>query len=70
MEACGAVVKPDFSVCTRLAAVFKAEALAVHFQNVDMVGQPIEQSAGQTFGTEGAGPFILAYPVNAHDRYM
>jgi hypothetical protein len=39
---CGALVKPCCGVCAlgfaRLAAVFEAVALAVHFQDVDVVG--------------------------------
>jgi len=41
-----------------VAALFEAEALAVHLENVDMMGEPVEQRAGQAFGTEDAGPFI------------
>ena len=33
-------------------------ALAVHFENVDVMGQPVEQRAGQSFRREHAGPFI------------
>ena len=39
-------------------ALFEAIALAVHFQNVDMVGQAIQQRSGQAFGTEDFRPFI------------
>ena len=39
-------------------ALFEAIALAVHFQNVDMVGQAIQQGSGQAFGTEDFRPFI------------
>ena len=33
-----------------LLALFKAIAVAVHFKDVDVVGQPIEQRAGQPLG--------------------
>ena len=33
-------------------------AFAVHFENVDMVGQAVEQGAGQPLGAEHAGPFV------------
>ena len=39
-------------------ALFEAIALAVHFQDVDMVGQAIQQRSGQAFGTEDFRPFI------------
>ncbi len=41
-----------------LAALFEAEAVAVHFQDVNVVGQPIQQGTRQAFGTEGLGPLI------------
>ncbi len=41
-----------------MTAVFEAVALAVHFKDVDMVGQPIEKRACEAFGAEGAGPFV------------
>ena len=40
------------------SALFEAEAFAVHFQDVDMVCQTVEQGTGETFGTEGLGPFV------------
>src|SRR3974377_462058 len=33
-------------------------AFAVHFENVDMMGQAIEQGAGEPLGSEYAGPFV------------
>ena len=41
-----------------LLALFEAIAVAVHFEDVDVVGQPIEQRAGQPFGAEYAGPLV------------
>ena len=34
-----------------LLAVFEAIALAVQLQDVDVMGQPVEQRAGEAFGT-------------------
>ena len=36
----------------------EAVAFAVHFEDADMVGQPVEERPGQALGTEGFGPFI------------
>ena len=33
-------------------------AFAVHFQDMDMVGEAVEERAGQSLGAEDAGPFI------------
>ena len=35
-----------------LLALFEAVTVAVHFEDVDVVGQPIEQRAGQSLGAE------------------
>ena len=51
------MVKPGCGVCAsglaRLSAVFEAVALAVHFQDVDVVGQSVEKRACEAFGAEG-----------------
>ena len=56
------VVKPDVGLfgvdLFMLAAVFQSIAFAVHLQYVDMMGQPVEKSACEAFGTEGLCPFI------------
>jgi hypothetical protein len=39
--------------------MFETEALAIHLQNVDMMGQPVEQRAGEAFGAEDAA-FVRA----------
>ena len=41
-----------------MLALFEAITVAVHFQDVDVVGQPIEQRAGQPLGPEHAGSFV------------
>jgi len=40
------------------AALAGSVAVAVHLKDVDMVGQPVEQRAGEALGVEGLGPFI------------
>ena len=40
------------------SALLEAKALAVHFQDVDMMGEPVQQSAGEAFGSEDLGPFV------------
>ena len=39
-------------------ALLEAVAVAVHLEDVDVVGEPVEQSAGQALGGEHAGPLI------------
>src|SRR6266478_4698488 len=39
-------------------ALFEAIAVAVHFEDVDVVCQPVEQRAGQPLGPEHAGPLV------------
>src|SRR5438128_7052867 len=41
-----------------LLALFEAIAVAVHFEDMDVVGQPVEQRAGQPLGPEHAGPLV------------
>ena len=41
-----------------MLALFEAIAVAVHFEDVDVVGEPIEQRAGQPLGPKHAGPFV------------
>jgi hypothetical protein len=33
-------------------------AVTVHFENVDIVVQPVEQGTGPAFGAEGASPLV------------
>jgi hypothetical protein len=33
-------------------------AIAVHFQDVDMMGNAVEQGVGEPFRTEDFGPFL------------
>jgi len=39
------------------SALLEAEAVAVHLQDVDMVGEAVEQSAGEPLRAEDLGPF-------------
>ena len=39
-------------------ALVETIALAVHLQDMDMVGEPVQQCAGQTFRAEYLGPFV------------
>ena len=39
-------------------ALAKLVAVAVHLENVDVVGQPVEQRAGEALGAERFGPFL------------
>jgi hypothetical protein len=39
-------------------ALFEPIAVAVHFEDVDVVGQSVEQRTGQPHGPEHAGPFV------------
>src|SRR3954463_4760096 len=41
-----------------LLALFEPVTVAVHFQDVNVMGQPVEQRAGQPLGPEHAGPLV------------
>ena len=36
----------------------QAIAFAIHLEDVDVVGQPVEERPGQALGSECLGPFI------------
>ncbi len=40
------------------AALLEAVAVAVHLEDVYVMGEPVEQSAGQPFRAEDLGPFL------------
>ena len=40
------------------AALLEAVTIAVHLQDVDVMGDAVEQSAGKPFGAEDLGPFL------------
>jgi hypothetical protein len=41
-----------------VAVVFETVAVAVHLEDVDVVGEPIQQGAGEPFGGEDLGPLV------------
>ena len=41
-----------------VAGLLEAIALAVHLEDVDVVGDPVQQRAGEALGAEDFGPFI------------
>ena len=49
-SACGAV-----PACAALA---EAVAVAVHLEDVDVVGETVEQRPGEALGAEGLGPLV------------
>jgi hypothetical protein len=49
-------------------ALFEPVTVAVHFEDVNVVGQAVEQCAGQAFGGEHAGPFIEGQIAGDDDR--
>ena len=48
-----------------VAALLEAVAVAVHLQDVDMMGEAIEQGASEALRTEDLGPF-LEWQVGSH----
>ena len=47
-----------FSGISGVFALIEPVALAVHLENMDMVGQAVEQCAGEPLGSEYLGPFV------------
>ena len=41
-----------------LPAVLETVAVAVHLQDVNVVGEPVKQSAGEPLGAEHVGPLV------------
>ena len=41
-----------------LAALIEAVALAVHLEDVDVVGEAVEQRPGEALGAEHLGPLV------------
>ena len=48
----------SMSVLLPFPAAGKPIAVPVHLEDMNMVGQPVEQSAGETLGTEHRCPFV------------
>lgn len=49
------------------SALLESVAVAVHLENVGMMGKAIEQSAGESFRAEDLGP-LLEGQVRGHHR--
>ena len=49
---------PPWSSFSLRSALREAVGLAVHFQDMDMMGQAVEERAGQTFLAERGGPLV------------
>ena len=49
-------------------AVFEPEAVAVELEDVNVVGEAVEQRSGQALGGEHAGPFIEGQIAGNDDR--
>ena len=47
--------------------MFEAVAVAVHLQDVDMVGEAVQQRSGQTFRPEDLGLFVEGQIGGYHD---
>jgi hypothetical protein len=39
-------------------ALFEPVAITVHFEDVDVVGEPVEERAGEALRSEHAGPLV------------
>ena len=48
----------DLGPVLSASAGLQAVAVAVHLEDVDVMGEPVEQRAGEPLGTEHAGPFV------------
>jgi hypothetical protein len=49
-------------------ALFEAVTVAVHLEDVDVVGETIEQCAGQAFGGEHTSPLVERQVAGDDDR--
>ena len=49
-------------------ALLEPEAVAVHLEDVNVMGEPIEQCAGQALGGEHARPFVEGQVAGNDDR--
>ena len=50
-----------------LSATLEAVAFTVHLQDVDVVGEAVQQSAGETLRAEDLGPFVEGQVGGHHD---
>ena len=51
-----------------LAALFEAEALSVHLQDMDMVGEAVEEGPGEPFRAEVFSPLVEGQVGGNQDR--
>ena len=51
-----------------LPAALEPVAVAVHFQDVDVVGEPVQQGSGEAFRAEDLGPLVEGKVGGHHDR--
>ena len=59
--------KSEGRVLAGFLAVFEATVVAVQLEDVDVLGQPVEQRASQPFGAEDLGPFVEGQ-IRGHER--
>ena len=52
-----------------LPAVLETVAVAVHLQDVNVVGEPVKQSAGEPLGAEHVGPLVEGQVGGDQDEY-
>jgi hypothetical protein len=50
------------------AALLETVAVAVHFQDVHVMSEPVEQGTGEAFGAEHLGPFLEGQVRGDHGR--
>ena len=53
----GCLIRPGL-VLQRSPAALEAVALAVHLQDVDVVGEPVQQRPGEPFRAEDLSPLV------------
>ena len=51
-----------------MLALFEPVTVAVHFEDMNVVGEAIEQCAGQEFGGKHSGPLIEGQIAGDDDR--
>ena len=51
-----------------LPAVFEPEAVTVHLEDVDVMGEAIEQRASEPLGAEHSGPLVEGQVAGDDDR--
>jgi len=49
MRRCGQTGLPGPALLFGFGALFEAEAIAIHFEDVDVVSEPVQKCAGEAF---------------------